>query len=47
MNKHGMYGIYIANEDIGKGTDFPTSCLIEENGGASLTMTDVYDSRTI
>ena len=46
MNANGQYGIYFANKDIGKGTDFPTSYKIEENGGASLVMTDIYDSRT-
>ena len=46
MNANGQYAIYFANKDIGKGTDFPTSYKIEENGGASLVMTDIYDSRT-
>lgn len=39
------YGIYIVNEEIGRGTDFPTSFDIEKNGGIFLIIADVFGSR--
>jgi hypothetical protein len=38
------YGVYFMTEQIGRGTDFPSSNEIETNGGIVLLMASVFNS---
>ena len=42
---NGKYGVYLIDERLGRGTDFPTSPEIEASGGVLAIITNVYGSR--
>jgi hypothetical protein len=43
-NKEGYYGVFFMSENLGRGTDFPSSIEIEKNGGIYLLFGNVFDS---
>jgi len=43
---NGLYGVFLIDEKLGRGTDFPTSYEIEANGGIFEITDKVYSSKT-